>query len=165
MMSLRQFVPYFLVCLVLGGSLAHAQGMNLGFGGLSQDPTAPVEVDADELSVDQAQSQAVFKGNVRVVQGNLRLAAGQVRVEYGDDGQGIRKVHASGGVLVSTEKDAAESQSASYDIQTGGLVMEGEVLLTQGQMAISGDRLVADLRAGTGRMEGRVRTVLQTGGN
>jgi lipopolysaccharide export system protein LptA len=165
MRSLRQFAPYFLVCLVLGGSLAQAQGMNLGFGGPSQDPTAPVEVTADELSVDQAQSQAVFNGNVRVVQGNLRLAAGQVRVEYGDDGQGIRKVHASGGVLVSTEKDAAESQSASYDIQTGGLVMEGEVLLTQGQMAISGDRLVADLRAGTGRMEGRVRTVLQTGGN
>jgi lipopolysaccharide export system protein LptA len=35
------------------------------------------------------------------------------------------------------------------------------VVLTQGPATITGDRLVADLRAGTGRIEGRVRTVFR----
>lgn len=145
--------------------MAQAQGMALGFAGLQQDPSAPVEVTSDELTVDQARQMAVFKGNVVVMQGAMRLAADEVRVEYGEDGQGIRAVHASGGVTLATEKEAAEAARASYTLANAGLVMEGSVLLTQGQMAIAGDRLVADLRAGTGRMEGRVRTVLQTGGN
>jgi lipopolysaccharide export system protein LptA len=146
-------------------SIAHGQGMALGFGGLQQDPSAPLEVTSDELTVDQAQQTAIFSGNVLVMQGKMRMTAAQVRVEYGEDGQGIRAVHASGGVTLATEREAAEAQQASYVLATAALVMEGSVLLTQGQMAISGDRLVADLQAGTGRMEGRVRTVLQTGGD
>lgn len=156
------------LCLMVGlmpAAVQAQQGMNIGFAGLQQDPNAPLEVTSDELTVDQANQLAVFSGNVLVVQGTLRLAATRVQVEYGAEGQGIRKVNASGGVTLATAKEAAEAQSASYDLGSGGLTMEGAVLLTQGQMAISGDRLVADLRAGTGRMEGRVKTVLQTGGN
>jgi len=152
-----------LMCLPT--SAAFSQGMAIGFGGLQQDPNAPLEVTSDNLTVEQANQKAVFSGNVLVVQGKLRLSAAELVVEYGEDGQGIRKVFATGGVTVATEKEAAESQTASYEIATGSLVMVGAVLLTQGQMAISGEKLVADLRAGTGRMEGRVRTVLQTGGN
>jgi lipopolysaccharide export system protein LptA len=48
----------------------------------------PVEVTADNLTIDQATGEAVFSGNVIVHQGDLRMAAGQVRVLYSDtDGQ------------------------------------------------------------------------------
>jgi len=39
------------------------------------------------------------------------------------------------------------------------LDMQGDVLLTQGSNALSGDRLAIDLSANTARMEGRVRTL------
>lgn len=149
--------------LLAGMGLAQAQGMSVGFGGLRQNTSAPVEVTADQLSVDQAAGGATFEGNVVVVQGEMRLSAGKVEVVYGADGQGIKSLQASGGVTLATASDAAESQSASYEIATGALVMTGSVLLTQGASAIAGERLTADLRTGTGRMEGRVKTTFQPG--
>jgi lipopolysaccharide export system protein LptA len=41
--------------------------------------------------------------------------------------------------------------------------MEGDVLLTQGQNALSSERLSIDLNAGTGRLEGRVQTIFVPG--
>ncbi|MEL7154824.1 MAG: LptA/OstA family protein, partial [Pseudomonadota bacterium] len=45
---------------------------------------------------------------------------------------------------------------------TGTIIMTGEVLLTQGLSALTSDRMVVDLDAGTAQMTGRVKTVLQT---
>ena len=43
--------------------------------------------------------------------------------------------------------------------------MTGDVILTQGQNALSSDSLTIDLNSGTGSLSGRVRTVFQTGNN
>ena len=66
-------------------------------------------------------------------------------------------------VYVEGTTEAAESAEATYDVASGALVMSGSVLLTQGKATIAGERLVADLRSGTGQMEGRVKTVFQPG--
>lgn len=164
------FRPLALTALALAAQLglAQAQGLAVGFGGLRQDTGAPVEITADGLRVDQQSGTAVFDGNVLVIQGAMRMSAARVEVAYAADGQGIRRIDASGGVTLVTSAEAAESRNASYDVATGGLVMTGAVLLTQGQATIAGERLVADLRAGTGQMVGRVKTVFQPrtkGGN
>lgn len=41
--------------------------------------------------------------------------------------------------------------------------MTGDVLLTQGESVMSGQKLSVNLRSGTGQMDGRVRTILQPG--
>jgi lipopolysaccharide export system protein LptA len=43
--------------------------------------------------------------------------------------------------------------------------MTGDVVLTQGQSALSSERLVIDLATGTGRLDGRVRTVFRPAGS
>ncbi|WP_128254984.1 lipopolysaccharide transport periplasmic protein LptA [Falsirhodobacter deserti] len=144
-------------------ALAVAQTAQIEMGGMRQDTSAPVSVDADQLSVDQASGQATFTGNVRVSQGELRLAADTVQVEYGADEGEIRALQASGNVTLANESIAAEAQEASYTIASGLIEMTGDVLLTQGQSTIAGQRLVIDAAAGTGRMEGRVRTTFRPG--
>ena len=57
----------------------------------------------------------------------------------------------------------AESERADYDIDSGVIVMTGNVLMAQGNNAISSDRMTVNLDGGTARMEGRVKTILQTG--
>lgn len=145
--------------LALFPAALSAQGAEVAFGGLRQDPTLPVEVAADQLSVDQSQGTAVFQGNVDVRQGDLRMTAGRVLVEYAEGGGAIARLVASEGVTIANAADAAESREAVYTIATGEVVMTGDVLLTQGQNALSGQKLTLDLRAGTGVMEGRVQTV------
>ena len=143
---------------------AYAQGTSLGFEGLKQDPGAPVEVTSESVVIDRASGKAVLEGNVLVVQGGLRMTAARIDVIYGTETRAVERLDASGGVTIVTEADAAESSDATYQVATGALVMTGNVLLTQGPGTISGDRLVADLRAGTGRMEGRVKTLFNSGG-
>ena len=68
-----------LLCLTPAGAMAQ-QGNSLDFGGLKTDTTLPVEVTADQLTVNQADGMAEFTGSVLVSQGEMRLEAGAVKV-------------------------------------------------------------------------------------
>lgn len=145
-----------------GAALAQT---NVNLGGITVDTSSAIEVTADSLSVDQESNRAVFDGNVVIGQGDLRLTAGRVEVIYGTDTSQIARLIASQGVTFVTTDEAAEAQEADYDIDTGILLLTGDVLLTQGPSAISAGAMTINVTDGTATMEGRVRTVLQQGGN
>jgi len=140
---------------------AQAQGAQVAFGSSPQDGDLPVEVTADQLSVDQNDGTAIFTGGVVIAQGEMRLSAPWVKVHYLDDQSGIEKLEAKQGVTLVSGEDAAESSRADYNVETGIITMVGDVLLVQGQSAITGDNMFVDTVAGTARMTGRVKTVLQ----
>jgi len=140
-----------------------AQGTNVAFGTIRQDTDQPVEVTADNLSVDQESGTAIFEGNVLIGQGEMRLSAARVKVVYRSGGQGIQRLEATGGVTLVSGPDAAEAQRADYDIDNGTIVMTGNVLLAQGPSALSADKMSVRLSDGTAKMSGRVKTILQTG--
>lgn len=144
-------------------SQANAQGTNVAFGTIRQDTSLPVEVTADTLSVDQGTGTAIFSGNVLIGQGDMRLTAGKVLVVYQKESDGIARLEATGGVTLVSGDDAAESHRADYSIDTGTIVMSGDVLLAQGRGALSADSMTIHLKDGTAEMSGRVKTILQTG--
>ncbi|MEM8774302.1 MAG: lipopolysaccharide transport periplasmic protein LptA [Pseudomonadota bacterium] len=138
-----------------------AQGSQIAFGDTKHDSSLPVEVTADNLDVNQEDGTAVFTGNVLIGQGEMRLTAPRVLVVYKEDRSGIENLEATGGVTLVSGEDAAEAQRAEYNIDSGEIEMQGNVLLVQGINALSGDRLFVDTRAGTARVTGRVKTILQ----
>ena len=142
-----------------------AQGTNVAFGAFKQDTNLPVEVTADNLSVDQETGIAIFTGNVLIGQGEMRLSAPRVLVVYREQQKGIERMEATGGVTLVSGPDAAESDRADYSITDGVIVMTGNVLLDQGPNALSADRMTVQLSDGTAQMSGRVRTIIQTGGD
>ncbi len=144
---------------------ALAQGAQVGFGAVQADPDAPVEVTAENLTVNQNDGTALFTGEVIVGQGEMRLSAPRVLVVYGEDRTTIARLEARGGVTLVSGEEAAEGERADYDVEAGIIEMTGNVLLTQGGSALAADRMVADLNAGTARMTGRVKTVLQSAGD
>ena len=141
-----------------------AQGTNVAFGTIRQDTKLPVEVTADNLSVDQETGTAIFTGNVQIGQGEMRLSAARVLVVYSEGASGISRLEATGGVTLVSGPDAAEAERADYSIDEGTIVMSGNVLLAQGASALSADRMTVRLSDGSAQMSGRVRTILQTGG-
>lgn len=145
---------------------APAQEAAIAFKGLKAGAGQPVEITADTLEVIDQDSQARFTGNVIVIQGDMRLSANELLVDYvkGDQGK-IDTLRATGDVLISTPSEAAQGAEAVYSMTTSEIDLTGDVILTQGDSVISGQHLTIDLDAGTGRMEGRVKTVLQPGGN
>ncbi|MEM8536323.1 MAG: lipopolysaccharide transport periplasmic protein LptA [Pseudomonadota bacterium] len=158
-MTLRYMA--ILVALFWGGSAVAQTNINLS--GLTVDTDAAIEVTADSLSVDQSSGRAVFEGNVLIGQGDLRLAAAKVEVIYGVTANQIDRLIATGGVTFVTADEAAEAEAADYTIDTGLLVLTGDVLLTQGVSAISAETMAINVVDGTATMDGRVRTVLQQG--
>lgn len=142
------------------------QGAPVPFGGLKHDAGLPVEITADALALDQAAGTAVFTGGVKVGQGALRLAADRIEVFYADNGTAtgqVSRMLAEGNVTLSNGEEAAEARTATYDVASGTIEMEGDVLLTQSANALSSERLRIDLNTGTGTLEGRVQTIFVPG--
>lgn len=159
MISLLRF-KVFLVALCLP-ALSFAQSGQIAFGNTTINTKLPVEVTADSLDVNQDDGTAVFSGNVLIGQGEMRLSAPRVLVVYKSDQNEIEKLQATGGVTLVSGEDAAEAETADYNIDTGIIEMQGSVLLVQGVNALTGDRMFVDTRAGTARVTGRVKTILQ----
>ncbi len=157
-----RFLTVAATFLALSGPVL-AQGAKVAFGGMQQDTSAPVEVSADQLQVNQSDGTALYTGNVVIGQGEMRLAAPRVLVVYSETNNRIERLEASGGVTLVSGEEAAEAERADYDIDNGTVVMTGKVLLTQGQNALTSERMIVNLDDGTAQMTGRVRTVISQG--
>lgn len=148
--------------LTLAPALVFAQAQ-IALSGLSADPSAPVEVTAETLTVDQNTRSATFAGDVVIAQGEMRIGAGSVAVHYDDETGEIARLVLSGGVTFVTPAEEAEAERADYDLASGMLVLSGNVLLSQGSNALSAQEMRVNLRDGTAQMQGQVRTVFGSG--
>ena len=98
----------------------------------------------------------------------MRLTADKLVVTYAsmesnaDTGE-IQHMRADGNVFLSNGDETGQGAWAEYEVSNGIIRMGGDVVLTQGANAISGESLVIDLNSGTGRIEGgaggRVKSV------
>ena len=160
MSRLRAFSPMVLSLLL---AAAPALAQSTGFGS-AQDTKQPVEVTAQQLSVDQKTGKATFSGKVVIVQGQMRLAADRVTVSYAQGDQSrISALRAEGNVTMVSGEDAAEARAADYDVESGNVILTGDVLLTQSGNVLAGEKVTVDLETGTANASGRVRSVLQPG--
>lgn len=160
---LRSFLSIILAMLV-SASAASAQDMQLRLGQSLDLAQRQLEITSDALEVDQATGSSTFSGNVVASHGDMRLTAQSLRIEYSAAGEGSRqridRLVADGGVTMVTEAEAVEARAAVYSLADQTLEMTGDVVLVQGVNVLAGERFFADLRAGTGRMTGRVRTLI-----
>jgi lipopolysaccharide export system protein LptA len=159
-----------LAAVACGLTIVAASAQNAGpFGGFKHDSKAPIEITADSLEVRQAENLAIFAGEVVAGQGTLRLTADKVTVVYDNatsDAAGtgkIQNMRADGNVFLSNGDETAQGAWAEYDVAGGMMRMGGDVVLTQGGNAVSGQSLVIDLNSGTGKVDssggGRVKSV------
>lgn len=157
---------FSVIAVITALSAGGAGAQTVAFGGIKADTKAPVEVTAETLRVDQATGKATFTGKVLIGQGAMRLSAETVTVTYAAGGQQqIQSLDASGGVTLVNGPDAAEAQAAVYDVKSGRIVLTGDAIVTQGQSVLAGDKIEVNLADGTASVAGRVRSVLQPGGN
>lgn len=159
----RPLTAFLALALCLFAQASTAQGTGLTFSGLEAVRGLPVEMRADELTVDNTTGETVFSGNAVLGQGDMRIAAAVIRIIFNPADQSrIQRLEASGGVTLVTAEEAAEAQTAVYDVAAGTVALRGAVILTQGANVLSGDQLDVNIQTGQGRMQGNVRTLLQT---
>ncbi len=162
---MHRFIAVLITFFMVATSAAMAQDFKVDFGITDNDPNAPLEVQADSLSVDQETGNAKFEGNVVITQGDMRFQAPLVEVAYSADQAGISKLTGSGGVAILSGKDTAKAERAVYDVDSGLIHMEGNVALAQGLSTVTAQRMTVNTTNSTAELHGRVRTVLQPNAN
>jgi len=140
--------------------------------GFSQNKNEPVHIEAATLEVRDKDKVATFSGNVKVKQGDTGMRCKSLVVFYEqDDGkasktgsmtaadpgpggqQRIKKLEARGGVVVTQKDQTATGDLGLFDMATNTVTLTGNVVMTQGQNVLRGDKLVVDLTSGVSRVE------------
>lgn len=124
----------------------------------------PVNVSADDFTIDQGNNNATFSGNVVITRTGLSLWADKVVVVYGSGGQSdIDSLTATGNVRIKTESQDATGGRATFDPDTLILKLSGNVTVSNAQGKLSGPELTINLATNSsvfkGSKEGRVTGV------
>ncbi len=142
-----------------------AAGAQSALSGSGFDTDQPIEILADSLEVQQEKQIATFAGNVQVIQGDIRLKANRLQVFYsnnkdapktsgGEEAPKIRKIDATGDVFLSSPRETAQGDTGTYDVLNKQINLQGNVVLTQGQSVLKGQKMVLDLVSGRSKIEG-----------
>lgn len=170
-----------LVLAVIGTAGAQERKSGSGvlpnaYQGLGVSSDDPIQFEAESLEVREQDQMALFTGNVVVRQKNTVLKTDKLTVYYEGSAQGggqqaapagqgaqqVRRLEASGKVLVTSGPQTASGENAVFDTKANTIVVTGNVVLTQGDNVIRGPRLVVDINSGKARMEGgRVQMLIE----
>lgn len=129
------------------------------------DPSAPVQIEATRLDVDDAVKQAVFTGDVQAIQGNFIIRASEITATYtgsaGLNGNAtaadpaakgaaqLSRIRAKTNVkITSNDGQNATGDWADFDPKANMATLGGDVVLTQGKNVVRGTKLVIDMTTG-----------------
>ncbi len=120
------------------------------------DSSAPVDVSADRMEVQDRADRAVMAGNVHVKQQELTLDTARLTIAYtnGTGGLKMQRLDAAGGVVVKSPSETARGAFGVYDLDRKLITLVGGVELQRQQSRISGARLVIDLTTGRAVVDG-----------
>ncbi len=126
------------VSLLMFGSPA-AQGSD------TAPPSTPTPdeltiITSDKLTYDAERQFIVFENNVVVRDPSLKMTADHMTVNLGED-QEVKSILAVGNVVLTQEDRQAWAQRASYDLDEGIIVLEGEPRVMRGRDLLAGDRI------------------------
>jgi lipopolysaccharide export system protein LptA len=160
---------------------AGAQDFGGAFSGFNSGSNAPIQIEADRLEVRDEEKLAIYSGHVRVLQEGTLLEAPELRIFYKNkqpaapdsaastggsvSGSQVDRIEAGPGVRVTSEDQVATSDRAIFDMAKDLVTMSGNVLLTQGDNVVHGERLIVNLTTKEARIEGgRVQTLITPSG-
>jgi lipopolysaccharide export system protein LptA len=115
----------------------------------------PVNVSADDFTIDQNNNNATFSGNVVITRTGLSLWADKVVVLYGSGGQSdIDSLTATGNVRIKTDSQDATGAKATFDPDTLILKLSGNVTVVNAQGRLNGPELTINLATNSSVFKG-----------
>jgi lipopolysaccharide export system protein LptA len=154
--------------------------------GFAQNRDKPIRIDAERLEVRDKEKIATFFGDaradVKVLQGDTTMRSRILIVFYEQDeksgagkakaaspGPGgssqIKRLEAKDNVIVTQKDQTVTGDKGVFDMKTNTVTMTGNVVMTQCESVLRGERLIVDMTTGVSRVEGgRVQGTLVSAG-
>lgn len=161
------------------GAAAALATVAAGAGAMAQISAhgGPIDVSSDHFQANDAEREATYSGKVEVLQGQNRMRSDLMNVYFRKSGAPaaqpvnaspqsswgqIDRLEAIGNVYFVTPTQIVRGDRAEYTQASDTLVVTGNVVVTQGENVMHGERLVVQVGAKRSTMEsntGRVRSV------
>ncbi len=184
------------LALVSAAFGAHAQStvsnVPNAMQGFTQNRDQPIQIEAASLEMRDKVKEATFSGNVKVVQGDTTMTSKTLVVFYESSGgsgtttppaptnakagskeagaksasapmqsatpgpggaSSIKRLEARGNVVVTQKDQVVTGEKAVFDTKANLITMLGGVVLTQCKNVLRGDRLMVDMTTGVSRVE------------
>ena len=165
MMGMRRNSLMSAAAAALVGTAALAQTAGPVSALKGHNSSAPIDVTADRIEVQDRADRAIFAGNVHVRQETLALDTERLTVSYSNTGGiQIQRLDAAGGVVVRSPSETARGNFAVYDLTKRLITLIGAVQLDRAGSQVMGSRLVIDLDSGRAVIDGGAPGVGQSGG-
>ncbi len=154
MRRLRVFLLFVAACsvLLLSGSgetaeqkpAGKGEGQKPGLGkpfGLATS-RSPIDVNSDTAEGDQKKNLFIFKGNVIARQDDITLYANIATIQYDPESKGVKTVVATGNVKIVQQNRRATCQRISFQQDENKVILEGDVVIREGDNVIRGERVI-----------------------
>jgi len=152
------------------GDTAAAAVQSSVLGTFRTDPSAPIEIEADTLDVNDHSKEAVFRGNVKSQQGDFIVRTVEMVAHYtGQAGPGLARAGEEGAagrpsqltrvearqkvLITSKDGQSATGDWADFDVKANTVLMGNRVVVSRGKDVAEGPRLKIDLNTGMYRFE------------
>jgi lipopolysaccharide export system protein LptA len=178
MTSARLLAVLLATIVLAGASAVAAQGLPNALSGFSYSRDKPLTIQATSLEVREKEKVATFSGDVHVLQGDTVMrckillvyyegsaskGAGPKTVQPGPDGSSqIRRMEAHGNLVITQRDQIVTGDRGDFDTRNNTATLSGNVVVTKGQDVMRGERLVVNLTEGVFKMESGVRPVDMT---
>ena len=121
-----------------------------------------LNIESSSLEIIDSEKNAIFKGQVRIVNDDALLATDNLILHYSfDDITGdiqVEKITCEGNVLIEYENQVITSLNAVYDARTNQLVFSDEVIISRDEgNAIKADKVSVDLNTMRIKMDSKSR--------
>ena len=143
-----------------------------GLMSFQTNASAPLELNADALNVDDSRKVAVFRGDVDAVQDGFKIRCAELSAFYkggsglvdvanpgataagGQPASELSRIEARKNVRV-TSKDGqtATGDWADFDVKANKITMGGNVVLSRGKSMVRGTRFLIDLTTGESKID------------
>ena len=125
------------------------------------ETNSELKIVSKNMLYDQKTNNTQFSGNVILTYGNIKLMAKDLKIKYENqrDVDSLRlEFYASGDVVIQNNEQKISGDNAYFNKQDEEIILTGNIIYSQENSLVTGQRLVLDLKEGTASITGPVTT-------
>lgn len=98
-------------------------------------------ITSDRLTFDYKKRYALFEHNVLVTDPEMQLACDQLTVKFDEKGK-AQQIRAEGRVTITQEDKTAHAGVATYELETGKIVLANKPRVVRGRDTLEGEQII-----------------------
>ena len=117
-----------------------------------------IKISSEKLNVNRDNNISVFTGNVYAEDDKIRLWSDKISLFYDKNKKGVNEIVAEKNIKIIVNGVTANGDFSSYRVDNDEILLEGNVIVMEGDNKIESDQLILDLINSTSIMTSKTNS-------